>query len=119
MDLPFGEARFFSTRLLISLLLLLFLFTALGSSFFRPAPLAFSFLRAASLAADRPRALGAGGGGGLFSKKRMSSPSEMPRPRMGVLGAVALREVLETSEPAFGDIRLSRTCGDDGDPGVL
>lgn len=30
---PLGEVRFFSTLVLISLLLLLFLFTALGSSF--------------------------------------------------------------------------------------
>lgn len=116
MHVPFGESRFFSTRALISLLLLLFLFTALGSSFSSPAPLALSFLRAAILAADRLRELGAGAGGGLFSKKRISSPSEKPLPRVGMWGAAGLWVVLGTSEPALGDNRLSRPSEDDNDP---
>lgn len=112
---PLGEVRFFSTRVLISALLLLFLFTALGSSFSSPIPLAFSFFRAASLAADRLRALGAGACGGLFSKKRMSSPSEKPRPRVGVWGAAGLRVALGTSEAAFRDVSPSRPSEDDDD----
>lgn len=116
---PLGEVRFFSTRALISALLLLFLFTALGSSFSSPAPLARSFFRAISLAADRLRAPGAGGGGVvLFSKKRMSSPSEKPRPSVGVWGASGLRLALGTSEAAFGDIRPSRDEEEDDNPGL-
>lgn len=115
--LPLGEARFFSTRELISLLLLLFLFTALGSSFSSSAPLVLSFLRAASLAADRLRALGGGARGGLFSKKRMSSFSENPRPRVGVWGAAGLRVALGTSDAAFGDVKPSRPSRDD-EPGL-
>lgn len=115
---PLGEVRFFSTRALISVLLLLFLFTALGSSFSSPTPLARSFFRAISLAADRLRAPGAGCGGGvLFSKKRMSSPSEKPRPSVGVWGASGLRLALGTSEAAFGDIRPSWDEEDDN-PGL-
>lgn len=117
---PLGEVRFFSTRALISALLLLFLFTALGSSFSSPTPLARSFFRAISLAADRLRAPGAGGGRGavLFSKKRMSSPSEKPRPSVGVWGASGLRLALGTSEAAFGDIRPSRDEEEDDNPGL-
>lgn len=118
MCVPVGEVRFFSTRALISLSLLLFLFTALGSSFSTSFPLALSFLRAASLAADRLRALGAGAGGGLFSKKRMSSPSEKPRPRVGAWGAAGLWVALGTSEAAFGDIRPARPSDEDDDPGL-
>lgn len=115
---PFGEVRFFSTRVLISLSLLLFLFTALGSSFSSPVPLALSFFRAASLAADRLRALWAGAGGGLLSKNRMSSPSEKPRPRVGVWGAAGLWVALGTWETAFGDIRPSWPGKDDDDAGL-
>lgn len=98
---PSAEVWFFSSLALISLLLLLFLFTAFGSSFLSPAPLTFSFLRAAILAADRLRALGAGAGGGLPSKKRMSSPSEKPRPRVGAWGVAGVRGA---TEAALGDI---------------
>lgn len=116
---PLGEVRFFSTRALISVLLLLFLFTALGSSFSSPTPLARSFFRAISLAADRLRAAAAGGGAALFSKKRMSSPSEKPRPSVGVWGASGLRLALGTSEAAFGDIRPSRDEEEEEDnPGL-
>lgn len=108
---PVGEARFFSTRALISESLLLFLFTALGSSFSSPAPpAALSFFRALSLAADRLRALVAaavagGGGGGVapFSKKTMSSPLAKPRPSVGVCGVSGLWPDLGTSGAAFGD----------------
>lgn len=105
--IPLGEVRFRSTRALISLLSLLFLFTALGSSFTSPVSLALSFFRAASLAADRLRVLGEGAGGGLASKKRISSPLEKPRPRVGVWGAAGLWEAVGTSEAAFGDIKQS------------
>lgn len=105
---PLGEVRFFSTRALILPSVLLFLFTALGSSFLSPVPLAFSFFRAVSLAADRLRVTGAGGGGELFSKKTMSSPSEKPRPRVGPWGAAGLCVALGTSEASFGDIRACR-----------
>lgn len=114
---PLGEVRFFSTLVLISLLLLLFLFTALGSSFWSPFPLALSFFRANSLAADRLRALGAAAGGELFSKKRMSSPSEKPRPRVGAWGAAGLWVFFGTSDAAFGDVRPTRPSVDD-DPGL-
>lgn len=107
---PSGEARFFSTLALISEPFPLFLFKALGSSFASPAPLAFSFLRAAILAADRPRAPAAGACGGLLSKKRISSPSEKPRPRVGAWGVAGLWEPLGTSQAAFGDIRASLAC---------
>lgn len=100
----------------MSLPLLLFLFTALGSSFSSPAPLALSFLRADSLAADRLRAPGGGAGGGLFSKNRMSSPSEKPRPRVGVWGAAGLWVALGTSGQVFGDVRLPRPSEGGADP---
>lgn len=115
---PLGEVRFLSTRAFISVSLLLFLFTALGSSFSSPVPLALSFFRAAILAADRLRPLGAGAGGGLFSKKRMSSPSVKPRPRVGTWGAEGLWVALGTSEAAFGDVRPTRLSEEEDDPGV-
>lgn len=115
---PMGEVRFFSTRVLISEVLLLFLFTALGSSFSSPVPLALSFFRATSLAADRLRVLGAGAGDGPFSKKRMSSPLEKPRPRVGVWGIEGLRVAAGTLEAAFGDVRPSRISEDDDEPGL-
>lgn len=103
---PFGEARFCSTLQLISLLLLRFLFTALGSSFSRPLPLALSFFSAASLAADRLWVVSAGATGGLLSKNRMSSPSEKPRPSVGVDRVAGLWLDLGTSEAALGDSRV-------------
>lgn len=99
--------RFRSTRALMSPLLLLFLFTALGSSFFSAVPLALSFLRAASLPAERPRVLWGGADGGLLSKM-MSSPLEKPRPSVGVWGADGLWEAAGTSEAALGDVKPSR-----------
>lgn len=122
VSVPVGEVRFFSTRALISVLFLLFLFTAFGSSFSSPIPLPLNFFRAASLAADRLRALGVGAGGVQFSKKRMSSPSEKPRPRVGACGAAGLWVALGTSDAAFGDVRPPRPSEDDGPglgPGVL
>lgn len=110
MGAPSGEARLFSTLALISELLPLFLFKALGSSFASPIPLAFSFFRAAILAADRLRALAAGGCGGLLSKKRISSPSKKPRPSVGAWGVAGLWVPLGTSQAAFGDIRAFLTC---------
>lgn len=110
MGAPSGEGRFFSTLALISELLPLFLFKALGSSFASPTPLAFSFFRAAILAADRLRALAGGGCGGLLSKKRISSPSEKPRPSVGAWGVAGLWVPLGTSQAALGDIRAFLTC---------
>ena len=110
MAVPSGEARFFSTLALISELFPLFLFKALGSSLASPIPLAFSFFRAAILAADRLRAVVAGGCGGLCSKKRMSSPSEKPRPNVGAWGVAGLWVPLGTSQAALGDIRASLPC---------
>lgn len=46
--LPSGEDRFFCTLVVTSVLLLLFLFTALGSSLASPAPFTLSFFRAAN-----------------------------------------------------------------------
>lgn len=110
VGVPSGEVRFFSTLALISEQIPLFLFKALGSSFASPIPLAFSFFRAATLAADRLRALVAGAGGGLLSKKRISSPSEKPRPSVGAWGVAGLWVPLGTSQAAFGDIRASLPC---------